>query len=68
MKDSPVAKTFKGIMNVWPGFISNLNALKEKYFTHRHWTMIVKEVQKPDFDFKKKSMTVKEVWDLKLEA
>lgn len=30
VKDFPVSKTFKGILNTWPGFIQNLNNLKEK--------------------------------------
>jgi len=68
VKDTAVSKTFKGILNNWPGFIQNLNNLKEKYFTHRHWSMIVKEVQKPDFDFKNSKMAVREVWDLKMEG
>lgn len=68
VKDFPVSKTFKGILNAWPGFIQNLNNLKEKYFNNRHWDMLVKEVQKPDFDFKNDKMTVREVWDLKMEV
>jgi len=68
VKDMPVAKTFKGILNAWPGFIQNLNNLKEKYFNNRHWDMLVKEVQKPEFDFKNDKMTVRQVWDLKMEV
>jgi len=68
VKDFPVAKTFKGILNTWPGFIQNLNNLKENYFTHRHWDMLVKEVEKSSFDYKNQNMTVREVWDLKMEA
>lgn len=30
VKDYPVSKTFKSILNTWPGFIQNLNNLKEK--------------------------------------
>jgi len=30
--------------------------------------MIVKEVQKPDFDFKNSKIAVREVWDLKMEG
>lgn len=29
VKDFPVSKTFKSILNTWPGFIQNLNNLKE---------------------------------------
>jgi hypothetical protein len=39
----------------------------EKYFNPRHWDMLVKEVQKSDFDFKNSKMTVLEVWDLQME-
>jgi len=67
VKDFPVSKTFKGILNTWPGFIQNLNNIKEKYFNPRHWDMLVKEVQKPDFDFKNAKMSVREVWDLQME-
>jgi len=30
--------------------------------------MLVKEVEKPAFDYKNQNMTVREVWDLKMEA
>ena len=64
VKDSPVSKTFKTILCTWPGFIQNLINIKEKYFNPRHWDMLIKEVQKPDFDFNNSKITVREVWDL----
>ena len=33
VKDFPVSKTFKVILNTWPGFIQNLNNIKENYST-----------------------------------
>jgi hypothetical protein len=30
VKDFPVSKTLKTILNTWPGFIKNLNNIKEK--------------------------------------
>lgn len=67
IKNTEVAKTFKSILNAWPGFINNLRGLKETFFTERHWKMICEEVNQPDFEFKNPNMNLKQVWDLKLE-
>jgi hypothetical protein len=67
IKTTEVARTFRSILNAWPGFINNLRGLKETYFNERHWKMIIEQVDQTDFDFKNTSMNLKQVWDLKLE-
>jgi len=66
IKNFPVARSFKSILDSWPGFITNLRCLKEPFFTERHWHMICEEVERKDFDFKNPNMNLRQVWDLQL--
>jgi len=68
IKQTEVAKSFRGQLNKWPGFINNMRGLKEAFFTERHWKMICEEVEKLDFDYKNPNLNLRQIWGLELET